>query len=78
MHADVPPPQGIPLWRHVYGGIAKGLGNLDVQDFYLVCVDDALANHTVETFRAAFRAFEIKKIYEGTDVCVFLLLCVIV
>ena len=48
-------------WVQVYRGIARGLGNLDVD--FSECVEDG--NHTIVTFRAAFDAFENRKIFEG-------------
>ena len=48
-------------WVQLYTGIARGLGNLNVN--ITECVEDG--NITVATFRAAFDAFEDRRIYDG-------------
>ena len=50
-----------PEWVQLYTGIARGLGNLNVN--ITECVEDG--NITVATFKAAFDAFEDRKIYDG-------------
>ena len=50
-----------PEWVQLYIGIARGLGNLSVN--VTECAEDG--NITVATFRAAFDAFEDRRIYDG-------------
>ena len=50
-----------PEWMQLYRGIARGLGSIDGN--ITLCVEDG--NRTVETFRAAFAAFENRQIIEG-------------
>ena len=50
-----------PEWVQLYTGIARGLGNLNVN--ITECVEDG--NITVATFKAAFDAFEDRRIFDG-------------
>ena len=50
-----------PEWVQVYTGLALGLGNLNTN--ITECVEDG--NITVEQFKAAFDAFENRKIFDG-------------
>ena len=50
-----------PEWVQVYTGLARGLGNLNTN--ITACVEDG--NITVAQFKAAFDAFENRRIFDG-------------
>ncbi len=55
---------GSPLkaeWVALFDGISRGLGGFNTN--ITACVEDG--EHTLDTFKASFDAFEDRKIYEG-------------
>lgn len=48
-------------WAALFDGISRGLGGFNTN--ITECADDG--EHTVETFKASFDAFEDRKIFEG-------------
>lgn len=58
---------GAPLkaeWVSLFDGISRGLGGFNTN--VTKCANDG--EHTLETFKASFDAFENRKIFEGVAV----------